>query len=137
MGSHRRGYKSFQKDMYGKCMSYDLFDEYGVENCSIVLIENYPCESKEELLKRERYWIETIECANKRKPIASLEEQKAREKNWREENREKLTEYKNQHFDCECGGKYARKDKATHERSKKHQNFISPIDKDAVGNQEK
>lgn len=28
------------------------------EDCNMELIELYPCESKEELLKRERYWIE-------------------------------------------------------------------------------
>jgi len=33
-------------------------------NYSIVLIENVVCETKEQLLKRERYYIESIECVN-------------------------------------------------------------------------
>ena len=30
-----------------------IFNEFGIENCKIELIENYPCQSKEELFKRE------------------------------------------------------------------------------------
>jgi hypothetical protein len=35
------------------CSSKKIFDEYGMDNCRIELIENYPCNSKEELEKRE------------------------------------------------------------------------------------
>ena len=34
----------------------------GVENFHIVLIESYPCDSKPELYKRQRYWMEQIKC---------------------------------------------------------------------------
>jgi len=43
-------------------------------NPSIILIEDYPCERKEQLLMRERYFIETMECVNKNRPILSEEE---------------------------------------------------------------
>jgi hypothetical protein len=33
--------------------------KYGIENCKIELVEAYPCENKEELRKREGYWIKT------------------------------------------------------------------------------
>jgi len=32
---------------------YDLFDEFGIENCKIVWEEDFPCGSKNELEKRE------------------------------------------------------------------------------------
>ena len=86
MGGHRGDYKRFQDRLKTKTMSFDLFDEYGIENCSIILIENYPCETKEELLKRERYWIETTECVNKIVPTRTIQE-------YQQENKEKIKEY--------------------------------------------
>ena len=38
--------------------------EYGFENFYIELIENYPCECKEELVAREGYWIRQIGTLN-------------------------------------------------------------------------
>ena len=37
----------------------------------IVLIENYPCESKKELETRERYFIESMDCINLIAPCRS------------------------------------------------------------------
>ena len=45
--------------------SFILFDEYGVEHCRILLIENCGCNSKEELLKREGFYIKEMECVNR------------------------------------------------------------------------
>ena len=69
MAHHRNDYsvwKNHTAKKQNKIMSYDLFDEYGVENCFIVLIENYPCNSKDEKNAREAHWIQSIECANKK-----------------------------------------------------------------------
>ena len=41
---------------------------------AIVLIENYPCNNKEELHRRERYHIESNECINKRIPTRTPKE---------------------------------------------------------------
>ena len=61
MARHRIHYKS---DLNGTTKrptrSIQLFNEYGVENCKIELIENYPCISKAELLRREGEHIEKI-----------------------------------------------------------------------------
>ena len=40
-------------------------------NYDIMLIENYPCKSKDELFAREAYHINTIPCINKEIPKAS------------------------------------------------------------------
>ena len=39
---------------------YSHLNTIGWENVDIILIENYPCSSKEELHARERHWIETL-----------------------------------------------------------------------------
>ena len=38
------------------------------KNPKIFLVEDYPCERKEQLLARERYYIENYECCNKEIP---------------------------------------------------------------------
>ena len=66
MSKHREMHKRF---LDGKCRkqmnSTDLFEEFGVKNCKIELLEMFPCASKEELLKREGYFIRKIPCVNR------------------------------------------------------------------------
>ena len=52
MAGHRGDYK---KKNY--VSSHDIFDKYGIENCKILLLENYPCSNREELHKREGEYI--------------------------------------------------------------------------------
>lgn len=67
MDSHRTKYKNWQKNnKIEKASSVELFEKYGVENCKIVLIENFPCNTKDELEKREGEYIKTLNCINKR-----------------------------------------------------------------------
>jgi hypothetical protein len=64
---------------------------------NIILIENYPCESEEELKLRERYYIENNECINILIPGRTQKEyqQTERYKLWRKENYKKnMTEEK-------------------------------------------
>ena len=62
---------------------------------TISLIEDYPCNSKLELLKRERYWIEWYKerggVLNKHMPSRSNKESKL---NWMRSNKEHLKKYK-------------------------------------------
>ena len=65
MDSHRRDYKCWLNNKRDKTSSYDLFEKYGIENCKIYLVELYPCETKEELLAREGYYIKNNKCVNR------------------------------------------------------------------------
>ena len=65
MERHRMKYKSYLRGLTDNTRSFVLFDEYGIENCKIELIENYSCETKMELLKREGHHIKNNECINK------------------------------------------------------------------------
>jgi hypothetical protein len=62
---HKAMYKFFLNGKCTKTTSFDLFDEFGIDNCMIVLLETYSCNSKDELHSRERYFIETLNCVNK------------------------------------------------------------------------
>ncbi len=63
LAKHRDNYKSHCK---GTSIHYiTAFDIIANNNYDIVLLESYPCQSKDELFKRERHYIETTECINK------------------------------------------------------------------------
>ena len=57
MEKHRSNYKSWKKGEYGLIKSFELFDEYGLENCQIILLESCPCNSKDELNAKEAHYI--------------------------------------------------------------------------------
>lgn len=111
---HRNHYKSFQDCREYKVMVYEIFEEVGVEECSIELVEDFPCSSKRELEERERYWIETMECVNKCLPVRTQEdllkyqkeyrdnhkdERAEKNKEWREANREELLQKKKEYYE--------------------------------------
>jgi hypothetical protein len=105
MDTHRRGYKCYKNGKAGKVMSYELFDKYGIENCSIILIELVNANSKDELTSREKYYIQTMNSINK--CITGRTQ-----KEYREDNREKCKtiqrEYyeKNKEYVLERNNKY-------------------------------
>ena len=44
IGGHRRDYKRYLDGKRNFITSFALFEEFGVENCKIELMEEYPCE---------------------------------------------------------------------------------------------
>ena len=46
---------------------HQIFREYDKKrkDCKIFLVEDYPCESNEELTEREQYYLDNTECINK------------------------------------------------------------------------
>ena len=87
MEKHRKQYKEYIKGrMKKKTTAIDIFNEFGIENCTIELIENYPCQSKEELFKREGGHIKATECVNGQ--IAGRTQQE-----WKLDNPEQAREY--------------------------------------------
>ena len=68
LGKHRYLYKNNKKR---KTTATKLFE---VGEPKIILIENYPCKTKDELLARERFYIENNECINKCIPLMTRKE---------------------------------------------------------------
>lgn len=101
----------------------------------IILVENYPCETKEQLLMRERYYIDNFECVNKCVPITTKEENKQKDKLRYENNkehilntgkiyREKNKEKRKKITNCPCGGKYQYSNKSQHLKSIIHKTYL-------------
>ena len=74
MSKHRSDYKNWKVGKAKLVTSFQLFDEYGLENCSIVLLEDCPCESKDQLLAREAHYIKSLACVNKNIPLRTHKE---------------------------------------------------------------
>ena len=111
LGGHKSQYKRFVE---GKStIQVTSFNILSKNNFEMILIEEYPCENKNQLERRERHFIETMECVNKVKPSQTKEELiewhkqyyqdnieqiKERLKQYRYDNKEELNEYQKQHY---------------------------------------
>ena len=86
---HLVKYKRYQNGKSkNKMSSFQLFDlgDYDIE-----LIEEYPCNNRAELLKREGYWIRNNNCVN-RCIVGRTRKQ------YRSDNREQLSQKRKQHY---------------------------------------
>jgi hypothetical protein len=84
--THKNDYKRWKAGDQHFMTSYKLFDE-SVDDIDIVLLEDCPCERKEQLHARERHWIDNTECVNKQKPGGRTL------KEYREGKEEEIKEY--------------------------------------------
>ena len=138
LAQHVRNYKCY---LNGKSNYVSSFEILQNRNYDIVLIEIYPCNSKDELHARERYHTNNIECINQYKnqgmynELGKLEYQKQyheknkdikneRSKAYRETNKEAINTKKKEKHDCICGGKYTHVHKQQHIKSAKHQKYL-------------
>ena len=125
-----------------------------VGDAIILLEENYPCNSKEELSKKEAEYILNNDCCNKVIPLRTQKEYNEKNKDkiceqkreYREKNKDKLCEQKREYYEknkdkrceqtreyreknkqkvlCECGSNVSKLNLSTHQKSKKHQDFL-------------
>jgi len=119
----------------------------------IELIEQYPCNSKIELLEREQYYINLnknicVNAVNARRDINYIkiynDTHKEEHKQYRENNKEKISKYQKEHYEknrekireygkkwaaerilCECGSTISRGKVNAHIKTAKHKSLIS------------
>lgn len=159
--AHKDNIKSWKEGKRkSKCTSFVIFenDDYYYE-----LVENYPCESRDQLTAREAFWIRNNECVNKVIPHRTSKEyrqdnkerlaEKAKEyyekhketidewcKEWREENKERKSEYDKQRYK-DNSGKIRENVKQHYEKNKekvsKRQKEHREQNKERILNQQK
>jgi len=72
---------------------YCHLNTIGFENIHIILIENFACDSKEELLARERHWIDTLKPSlNKQLPLRTQHE-------WFKDNKEHVATKRREYYE--------------------------------------
>ena len=116
---------------------FTVMNEHGFDKFFIELIEEYPCNSKIELLAREGHWIRERGTLNK--TIQGRNKQE-----WTEDHKDKIREQKQNHPNykakivCECGLEVSLRHLNEHKLTKTHQrrmgvgeeNIVSHYDKE-------
>ena len=138
MTRHRKGYRNYLKGGKYFITFFNIFDEFGIDNCLVELIENCPCDTVEELRKREGHYKQSTGCVNKQTPGRTYAEyrehyreqinQQKRDHYWK--NKDAINERQKQKYTCACGSVVGIGGKAEHERSKEHQRFLGNICED-------
>lgn len=147
---HKKDYKCWTKnDEYSYTTSYEIIK---YEDHYIELLEEFPCETKKQLNKREGQIIRFYDdrCVNKviagrtkaeyrqdnkiklaeqgKKYYESHKEEiDEHKKEYRKKNKLILNEKAKEHYDCECGGKYIYSNKQRHLNSIKHKKYLSNV----------
>ena len=105
---------------------YKFIREYGEwSNWSIVVIEEYNAQNKNDLHSRERYWMEQLK-ATLNKSIPTRTQQEYGEQ-YREDHKEEIALKKNEKVNCPCGVQHTIGNTIRHLKSKKHQASILQI----------
>ena len=93
--------KNQHKKKANNCNSKILFEKY--DDIRIEVIEEYPCNNKAELLKKEGEYIRNNKCLNKIIPDRTMkeyyEDNKKKIQKYAEDNKEKITEYQKEYYD--------------------------------------
>ena len=132
LATHIGDYKKYLEGKRVNITSFQIFDN---NNYDIILIENYPCERKDELHARERYYIESLKCVNKQFPgrtkneYCKIHKEDIKQYNaqYRNENKEKIHQQQNVKTSCLCGCRYTNNHKSQHEQTNLHQNYINNL----------
>ena len=129
---HKSDFNRFKENKFHFLTSFQI-----IENGDFIieLIKNFPCEHKLELEQQEgitinQYKKDGFEVVNK--CIGG----KSRKEYYQENNenikknvaiyRNKNKEKNNEKFICCCGGRYSFINKSSHEKTKKHNDFLKP-----------
>ena len=145
---HLSDYTRYKKGLCEPCAVVDLFDEYGVDNFEMKIIELYPCENDLQLRIKEDEYIKNNECVNKNNAVKNAEKQTATAKQYKTEhklqtsnvgklyyqkNKDKiLAQQKTKEKDktrmiCECGMDIYKASRWRHNKSAFHINFMAEL----------
>ena len=149
MSGHRYMFTKWQLNRGRYVTSFEILQH---DDAQIVLLEDYPTHSIDNLRSRERYWIEQTEnCINRNLPGRTKEEYekfysasengKARHREWERNNRDKIRASRERRKDqlhewqkirviCECGREFSQSNKSQHIKSKIHKKW----EEDNIGN---
>lgn len=102
LAGHKRDYKSYKNNKHNYITSFKLI---AYEDVQIVLIEDYPCDRKEQLLQRESYWIQLLDCVNKIIPgrtpqqyrLDNIDKIKQQDKQYKLDHKDKIKQYRLDH----------------------------------------
>jgi len=144
---------NLHKSDFSKCKSKILFKKYGYDSCRIELIKEYEVCDEYQLKAYEQLWMSKYEnqvvnergsfCIEKLREKQYNQDHKEERseyhkqyyqdhkeerleynKQYKEDHKEELSEKQKQKYTCGCGSTITKQNKARHERSKKHQDWV-------------
>jgi len=117
LSNHLNNYKKYLNDKYHYVTSFDIlkYNDYYVE-----LYCNTGTDDKSDAHWFEGQIIRSETCVNKNVPSRTRKE-------YYETNKDRIKEYREQKYICECGGRFTIQNRAQHYKTKKHISFISFI----------
>jgi hypothetical protein len=128
LAGHVSTYKCW---LNGKSNNMTSFKIIANGNYDIVLIELFPCDTKDQLHARESHYTQNIQCVNRIKNqglLNALGGKNSYDKFYNDQNKEPIKEqrkqYRMQKSGCQCGGFYGINHKARHERTNKHKEYV-------------
>jgi hypothetical protein len=108
-------------------IKYNKFNRYvykfilengGWDNWNVIVIEEYPCNDKNEASIRERYWIEKL------KSSLNTEIPSRTNKEYDQQNAEKIEERRKEQITCECGYVLRKDSLRKHQQRQKHKDLL-------------
>jgi hypothetical protein len=114
---HKYNYNSYKNNKENYITSFKIFDYL---SSKIILIELFPCNSKEELTAREAYYIKLLPCVNKIIPLRTEQEYKEYYKQYRDENKDKIKEYRKVYYE-----EHKEDEKQYRDKNKERQSFLA------------
>lgn len=115
---------------------YKWFNSIGWENVSISLVEDYPCQTKQELLERETYYIDLYHndtnLLNVKRSLITDEDRKQQKASWYRSERGQEVAKKNHEdnkvkVECSCGMLISKGCMAKHKKRQIHLSRIKKI----------
>jgi len=128
LASHVSSYNRYLNGKYHYITSFDILKTNDYE---ILLIESFPCKTKDELHARERHWTKQIDCVNKIKNQGLYNEIGALtyQKQYNKLNKEHITRYLKSYYNINKE-KFAKKYKII--KSQKHQKYLKSLEEPVI-----
>ena len=93
---HKSAYKRFLNGLHGNTKSFDIIKN---GDCKIELLENCDIKTKQELLARERFYIQNNDSLNKNIPGRYDNGTQQYQREYRDTNKDKIIEYEKLYYD--------------------------------------
>ncbi len=119
MGVHRDDFKKGKS--YASCVVLQQDPK-----AKIVLVEDFPCENREQLNAREQHFIETYPCVNKNKASIGMP-RKEYEAQYFQDNKERIQVRLQVKHTCDCGGCFTTQNRLRHIQTLKHQAYLKTL----------
>lgn len=143
LAQHVQDYTKFCKNQskYRYITSIEVIKN---QDYDIILLEECKCDNKEQLHKRERYYIESNICVNRNVPQQTKKEwdiknrlhiqqyRRANGKMYRNAHIEQIQHNANRQCNCMCGSHYTHSNKARHLNSPIHKAFMARLYSDDI-----